>query len=860
MRVLNGNNTTVGIVVFGNTTYDEIITRYVDKLPVKQMTIFLADLTPKSKMSEVKAECALMAQVAKEENLSMLIVCIGSMFKYLTKTSLNSKLGVAMQSDIPELKGVDIYGAFSPNSFVVDPNVPVKAEVVLKSITERLRGIDSSKSIHGERLVQFIEDRDMHQFMERLSMLHTKGVLAVDIETFSLKFVDAGLGSISFGYDYPEGNSYTLLVDCSDTLSHKEKQYIRAALKQFFIDYRGVLVFHNASFDVTVLIYELFMSEIGDMEGLHQGIKTMCRLYDDTLVIGYVATNNTYQNELGLKKLAFPYTGNYAEDVTDITKLDKQALALYNATDVSATLYVYDVYTKKMVEDRQEIVYEELLKPSVTYCIEMQLTGLPIDLTEVKKVEKELTELQRGYKEEVIGSEYMGKAIKLLQKMEADARNSKLKTKRIEPSEVVIEFNPSSSKQVAVLLYESAKLPILDITPGGSPSVGAPILSRLSKRTDLSQAQLDLVNALYNYSKVNKILTSFIPTFLKAPKDRAGNNWLYGFFNVGGTVSGRLSSNSPNLQQIPATGSPYAKPIKRCFKAPEGWLFVGLDFSSLEDRISALTTKDKNKLSLYIEGYDGHCLRAYYYYKDQMPDIQELFESAKTSREKVEAINSISDKYPKLRQRSKSPSFALTYQGTAMTLEKNLGFSTEEAVAVETSFKELYAESIQWVQDRLDEVAETGYATLAFGLRLRSVLMHKCDMKGRSIPAQARQEGRTIGNALGQSWGLLNNRAAIAVNEQLWKDNKKGDILPCALIHDAMYFLVRKDIATIKYLNDLLQREVTWQEDPLIWHEKVKLGGGLSIFYPTWAEEIPLPIEGTEEDLIKHIQGELNVD
>lgn len=76
-----------------------------------------------------------------------------------------------------------------------------------------------------------------------------------------------------------------------------------------------------------------------------------------------------------------------------------------------------------------------------------------------------------------------------------------------------------------------------------------------------------------------------------------------------------------NLQNIPSTGSIYAKLIKSCFKAPKGWIFSGADFASLEDRISALTTKDPNKLKVYTDGYCGHCLRAYAYFSEQMPDI-----------------------------------------------------------------------------------------------------------------------------------------------------------------------------------------------------------------------------------------------
>src|SRR5699024_276600 len=95
----------------------------------------------------------------------------------------------------------------------------------------------------------------------------------------------------------------------------------------------------------------------------------------------------------------------------------------------------------------------------------------------------------------------------------------------------------------------------------------------------------------------------------------------------------------PNLQQLPATGTKYAKLIKKCFKAPTGWLFCGLDFASLEDRISALTTKDPNKLAVYIHGYDGHCLRAYSYWDYKMPNVELAKDSEECYTAKVGGTN-----------------------------------------------------------------------------------------------------------------------------------------------------------------------------------------------------------------------------
>ncbi len=131
-----------------------------------------------------------------------------------------------------------------------------------------------------------------------------------------------------------------------------------------------------------------------------------------------------------------------------------------------------------------------------------------------------------------------------------------------------------------------------------------------------------ILEALVGITEVSKILNTFIPAFEHGIDKVDGRKYLHGNFNVTGTASGRMSSNNPNLQQIPSTGTSYAGLIKQIFKAPDGWLFCGADFASLEDRISALTTKDPNKLKVYEEGYDGHSLRAYYYFKNEIPDIE----------------------------------------------------------------------------------------------------------------------------------------------------------------------------------------------------------------------------------------------
>lgn len=348
-----------------------------------------------------------------------------------------------------------------------------------------------------------------------------------------------------------------------------------------------------------------------------------------------------------------------------------------------------------------------------------------------------------------------------------------------------------------------------------------------------------LLQALIGLADVTKILGTFIAAFEKGVMKADGMRYLHGNFNIGGTVSGRLSSSKPNLQNIPAS-STYAKVIKRCFSAPEGWLMSGIDFNSLEDYISALTSKDPNKLKVYLDGYDGHCLRAYSYYKVHMPDIEDT----------VISINSIATRYASLRQRSKNPTFLLTYGGTYHGLMHNQGLPEAEALAIESNYHELYKVSDAWVAAQLKQATYDGYVTVAFGLRVRTPILKQTLLNTKSTPREAAAESRTAGNALGQSYGLLNNRAGIEFQKRLLASEYRHDIKPIAQIHDAQYFIIRNNLGCIKWFNDTVVECVQWQDLPELEHDTVKLGGGVDIFYPTWEKAIGIPNYATKREIL----------
>ena len=448
-----------------------------------------------------------------------------------------------------------------------------------------------------------------------LKSLANRPILTCDIETYSLKHVDAGLGSICFCWDKHSGCAFKI-----DKSSDSKNQEVRDLLKEFFINYKGTLIFHNIAFDVTVLIYQLFMKDVLDQEGLLNGLDIMLKNWEDTKLMTYLCTNSCSGNNLGLKYQAQAYAGNWAQDeISNIDKIPEEELLRYNLIDGLSTWFVYEKYKDTLVAEKQDKLYREIFKPTTKDIIQMQLTGIPLNYDKVLEAEQKLNDDKNQALSVITANKYVIKFKEVLNQEAVDKYNSTHK-KQITLADVDESFNPNSGIQIKKLLYDLIKLPIINLTESKQPATDGDTLKALLNHTT-DKDVLGLLQALIDYSAVEKILSAFIPTFKKATPASDGRRYIYGNFNLGGTVSGRLSSSKPNLQQIPATGSKYAKLIKSCFQAPKGWLWVGLDYQSLEDHISALVTKDPNKLKVYTDEYDGHCLRAYSYWKNLMPDI-----------------------------------------------------------------------------------------------------------------------------------------------------------------------------------------------------------------------------------------------
>lgn len=763
----------------------------------------------------------------------------GTYFKYLTGQKKSEvHLGYSLPCAVKGYEHMQVVLGVNYQVLIYAPDKKAHLDQGLDALCSKVLGNyvpPGDRIIHSE-----FYPKTPNEIRNALMELHKFPHLAMDIEGYSLRLDDSGIAT--FALAWTQHDFIAFPVDMNELMAkdedgnyhyRKDNAEVREILKDFLKKYLGSKRFHSATYDVKHLIYNLWMRDPLDYKSCLEGLDIMCANLDCTKILSYLAVNSCSGNTLGLKYQSQEFTGNYAEDdIKDIRKIPGPALLRYNGVDCMATNYTYDKHMPVVVKDQQLDLYIGLMKDSMKLIINVELVGLPMDPKKVTETKVKLEKMQEEYLLVIQDHPMVAKLNYLLQVSAMETANAKLKTKQ-HPLEKFSDtvFNPGSPLQLARLLYELMDLPVLARTPTKAPATGGKIIKQLLDHEKAAPYK-ELLQALIDYSAVTKIIQAFMPAFENGILKADGMRYLHGVFNIGGTVSGRLSSSDPNMQNLPA-GSAYGKLIKELFMGPPGWIFAGADFNSLEDYISALTTRDPNKLKVYIDGYDGHCLRAYAYFQDQMPDIDPT---------SVDSINSIAKKYPELRQESKAPTFALTYQGTFATLMKNLGWSEEKAKRIEKNFHALYKASTEYIMDRLHQATHDGYVTVAFGLRLRTPMLGRSVLGLDCTPKEVAAEGRTAGNAMGQSYGLLNNRAAAAFMKRVHASPFRYDIKPVALIHDAIYILVKNDPVVVEFANRVLIEEMSWQELPELHHDTVKIGAALDLFYPNWATPVTLPV------------------
>ena len=361
-----------------------------------------------------------------------------------------------------------------------------------------------------------------------------------------------------------------------------------------------------------------------------------------------------------------------------------------------------------------------------------------------------------------------------------------------------IEFNTRSAKQKNEL-FDMLGVDTLEYTDTGLRKINRAELERQlihiateETKEDINEELLEvfkeIVQVMIDNSNAYIINDNFIPAF----NTYTINNMLYGNFTLFGTLTFRLTSTNPNLLQLPSSGNRFAKTIKRCFVVPENTILYTVDLSALEERVIANLSKDENKLNIFLEDLDSHCMNSYYYNPQLVEAIlpreegEELNDYLKRYKEAVETNKELKQ----IRQNSKGGSFALNYGCGPNKLVTTLGISEQQAKEIYNNFhNKLYPGITKFREELvLKKAQEDGRIHLGLGCYLHS--------------DNVKLQERTLFNACSQYWSILTllavNKIHILIDEMGYQD----DIKVICTIYDSIYFVVKEDTKYIKWLND----------------------------------------------------------
>ena len=247
------------------------------------------------------------------------------------------------------------------------------------------------------------------------------------------------------------------------------------------------------------------------------------------------------------------------------------------------------------------------------------------------------------------------------------------------------EFNLSSPKQLGVILFEQLQLPVIKKTPTGTPSTAEEVLQELALDYPLPKVIMEY-RAM---AKLKSTYTDKLPLMINPATGRIHTN-----YHQAVAATGRLSSQDPNLQNIPIK-TDEGRRIRQAFIAPAGYKLVAADYSQIELRIMAHLSSDSGLLSAFEKGLDVHRATA-----------AEVFGVA---------LDSVT---PEMRRSAKAINFGLIYGMSAFGLAKQLHVGRNEAQQYIDRYFERYPGVQRYMNNIRAQAHEQGYVETLFGRRL----------------------------------------------------------------------------------------------------------------------------------------------
>ena len=491
---------------------------------------------------------------------------------------------------------------------------------------------------------QVISTRDA--LISLKAKLESAQVIAFDTETTATDPMEAELVGISLAVE--EGTGYYI------PLGHREGEQLPLdevfdALRPALTDPKIEKIGHNLKYDFKMLA--------------RYGLR-VAPLSFDTMIAEWLV--DPASRHLGLKKLAFVRLGEQMTEIEALIGKGKKQITMaqvaieqaapYAAADAEVCLRLYPILKKDVQRVAGEKLLNEIEMPLVRVLAEMEMEGVLLDLPFFAEMSVELDTRLQEIERDVV----------------ALAGES---------------FNLNSTQQLSDILFKRLGLEPPDRTrktKSGHYSTAAAVLEQMRG----THPVVDLILEQRELAKLKSTYVDALPTAVNPQTGRVHTS-----FNQTGSVTGRLASSNPNLQNIPAR-TELGRRVREGFVADEGNLLLAVDYSQVELRIVAHMAQDEAMLAAFRSGQDIHASTAAAVHNVRLEDV------TKSMRRDAKAVN-----------------FGLVYGMSAFGLTR----STDLTLAESEDFVAAYFRQFPGVKRYLDQIrkvaAERGYVETLLGRR-----------------------------------------------------------------------------------------------------------------------------------------------
>lgn len=498
---------------------------------------------------------------------------------------------------------------------------------------------------------------------------------------------------------------------------------------------------------------------------VHFNVDWYKRFFFDTMLAHYLLDENSLH---GLKFLAQHFLGAPDWDVDKDTKKGKyvatakgrQVLAMYGAHDVYYTTQLKRIFMRRLrLEPEVMKVFRYIMMPAAQMYTEAEFYGAPVNVARLEEVGKELHARK-------------------------DAAEKELKK--------YANINWGSPQQVGKLLFTDLKIPVVERTKTGAPSCNESVLKRVDHPA---------VAALLRFRECKQQLSFFIEGWEPYLVD----GWLHPSFKLHGTVTGRLSCENPNLQQVPRDEN-IRSIITAILELHGEWVLVEADLSQIELRIAAELAGAKSLKRCFVKGIDVHWLTALteirrgrgkkelirktamalgcksLKYEDQ---VDAMLEAGPDACVKIEHA------WKELRKKAKAVNFGylfgMWWKKFKIYARDNYGVNVTDQEAQESreNFFMLYPELDAWQRRQKTTARFNGFVQSLSGRKRR--LPH-AQLKNSKDPRRMEAERQAVNSPVQGFANELNLMAALQLREEFDRDT----VRIIGTVHDSTLFLVRK--------------------------------------------------------------------